>query len=155
MGQIYSYFLPESKRKLCDDIVDDIDFSLHVTIHNIGRTPDYSKLLAHLQSTNPVLSYWYCKSIYLLYSPKQKHANLRSNISGDIISTLSAEVTRYCLLNRVCDPYCVEIDIIAEPHKTARDALLLLIKNNLYYGKLHGIENLSEEKIREQFHNIN
>ena len=53
MGQIYSYFLPESKRKLCDDIVDDIDFSLHVTIHNIGRTPDYTMLLEYLQSTNP------------------------------------------------------------------------------------------------------
>lgn len=155
MGQLYSYFLPESKRELCDDIVNDIDFALHITIRNIGKPPNYSVLLEHLQSTNPVLSYWYCKSIYLLYSPKQKHPNLRSNISGNIISTLSAEVTRYCLLNRVCDPYCVEVDILAEPHKTARDALLLLIKNNLYYGKLHGIENLSEEKIREQFYNIN
>lgn len=151
MGQAYSYFLTESKRKLCDDIIDDIDFTLHITIHSIGITPDYSKLLEYLQSTNPILSYWYCKSIYLLYSPKQKYLNLRSNVSGDIISTLSGDITRYCLLNRVCDPYCVEVDIIAEPHKTAREALLLLIKNNLYYGKLHGIEILSEEKIREQF----
>jgi hypothetical protein len=87
----------------------------------------------------------------LLYNYKEKHPNLRSNVSGEIISTIAADVTRYCLMHQICDPYCVEVEIHVESHKVAKDALLQLIKNNLYYGKLYGIENLSEDKIKEQF----
>lgn len=151
MGQVYSYFLHDSRRRLCDDLVDDLDFSLQITIYSIGSIPDYSALLEHLQLTNPVLSYWHRQCIYLLYSHKLKHPHLRSNVSGDIISTLSAEIAKYCIMNNICELNCVEIDIIVEPHQLAHKSLLHLIKSNEYGGKLYGIDNLSEEKIREQF----
>lgn len=151
MGGIYSYFYQDRRKKLCDDLIDDIDFSLQITIHTIGLTPKYIGLLEYLQATNPKLSYAYCKSIYLLYQPSTKTPTLRSNISGDIISGIAADVTRYCLTAGVCDPYYVEVDIISEPHESAKTTLLELIKNNAYYGNLWGIDTLSEQKIKEQF----
>lgn len=151
MGHVYSYFLPDSKRKLCDDILDDLDFALHITLHNENTKIDYLPLLEHLQSTNPIFSYWNGKSIYLLYSPNQKHPHLRSNVSGDVISILAADVTRYCMINRIGDPYCVEVEIHVGNHYAAKNNLLELIRNNLYCGTLYGIDHLSEEKIKEQF----
>ncbi len=151
MGQIYSYLSDPSPKKLCDDLIDDIDFAIHITVHNLGKTPNYVSLLEYLQNTNPVLSYTYCKSIYLLYSPSRKFPFLRSNVSGDIISALAADVARYCLLNHICDPYFVEVDIIAEPHDAAKKKLAQLAIDHGCYGKLHGLDSLSEEKIKEQF----
>jgi len=143
MGQIYSRS-PISK-KLCDDILDDIDFSIYITIHSIGKFPDFTSLVDHLQSTSPTLSYFYCKSIYLLYDSKNKHPTFRSNISGEIISLLSSDITRYCLLNKICDPYCVEVEIVIEDFTTSKAKLLQDIENNAYYGSLYGVDKLSEE----------
>ncbi len=142
MGQVYAYFNTETKRKLCDDIVNDSDFSLKINIFCNEPAPDYSDLLTYLQLTNPVISYCYAKSIYLIYSPKKKAPFLRSNISGDIISILSADVTRYCILNEICDPYCVEVSIISDTLANATETLIQLISANNFKGKAIGLENL-------------
>jgi hypothetical protein len=143
MGQIYSRS-PTSK-KLCDDILDDLDFSINITIHSMGKFPNFSSLVDHLQSTSPSLSYFYCKSIYLLYDSKNRHPTLRSNVSGEIIALIASDVTRYCIVNNVCDPYCVEVDIVIEEYAIAKTKLISLIENNAYYGTLYGVENLSED----------
>ncbi len=144
MGQLFSYFRSTQPKKLCDDLIDEVDFSLQITIHSQGAIPDYTKLLEHLQSTNPIVSYTYCKSVYLLYSPDIKFPFLRSNVAGEIISGIAAETTRCCLINKICDPYFVEVDIICVSHEQAKNDLRQLIKNNLYYGKMHGVSNLLE-----------
>jgi hypothetical protein len=149
MGQLYSYFSP--RRMLCSDYLDDTDFSIQITIHTLGKNPDYMPLVDYLQATNPALSYTYCKSVYLLYSNAIKYPMLRSNISGEIISSVSADVTRYCILNNICDPYNVEVDIYVEPHYVARNKLVHLMKSHMYHGRLHGLAELSEQKIKEQF----
>ena len=143
MGQIYSR--PPTIKKLCDDILDDMDFSINITIHSIGKFPDFSTLVDHLQATSPSLSYFYCKSIYLLYDYKHRHPTLRSNVSGEIISLISSDVTRYCIVNNICDPYSVEVDIIIEDYSIAKAKLISQIENNAYYGSLYGVDKLSEE----------
>jgi hypothetical protein len=130
MGQVFSYFLPAKKRKLCDDILTGEDFSIQIIIHSLDRLVNYSSLLDHLQSTNPVMSYVHYNSLYLLYSPEHKLPLLRSNISGDIISSVSAQISRYCVMNKICDPYYIEVVIIVEPHELAKSSLLKLIEKD-------------------------
>jgi hypothetical protein len=136
--------MPVSK-KICDDILDDMDFSVQITIHSIGKFPDFTPLINHLQSTSPTLSYSYCKTIYLVYDVKNKHPTFRSNISGEIIALLASDVTRYCILNKICDPYYVEVDIMIEDYHMAKAKIMQLVENNLYYGKLYSTDNLLEQ----------
>jgi len=143
MGPLYSK-MPVSK-KICDDILDDMDFSVQITIHSIGKFPDFTPLINHLQSTSPTLSYSYCKTIYLVYDVKNKHPTFRSNISGEIIALLASDVTRYCILNKICDPYYVEVDIMIEDYHMAKAKIMQLVENNLYYGKLYSTDNLLEQ----------
>ncbi len=143
MGPLYSQ--PETRKKLCDDIIEDTDFSIQITIHSLGKFPDFTELLGYLQSTAPSLSYSYCKSIYLLYDAKNKHPVLRSNVSGEIIALMASDVTRYCIVNNICDPYYVEVDLVVEDHQLAKAHLISLMENNLYYGHLYGVDKLSEE----------
>lgn len=134
MGTIFSYFRRERQKKLCMDIIDESDFSIHIQVHSERPAKSYKDLLDHLQITNPVLSYAYCKSIYLLYSPDKKHPYFRSNSVGEIISSITTDITRYCLTYNLCDPYYVEVEVIQESHEVAKAAIMQMIEKHLGYG---------------------
>lgn len=155
MGQIYSYFSHTKRDELCSDLIDN-DFSISITIHYVPRlddanTIDLRKIVDYLQYTNPVISYAYCKSITLLYNPTIKHPNLRSNISGGIISEISCDITKYCITQDICDVYYVEVSVADTHYISAKRDLFQTIENNLYYGYLHGVEQLSRSELDKLF----
>lgn len=155
MGQIYSYLTPKENTKLCEDFLDNCAFAVDITIHSMDKVASYADLLEYLNKTHPVLGYTYCKSIYLLYDYDQKYPRFRSNMSGDIISELSSDVTRFCITNNICDVYYVEVNICVEPHDTSKTKLLNMIETNAYYGSLHGFDKITKEIIEEQFSDRN
>jgi hypothetical protein len=152
MGTAYSYVFGEpAPIKLCDDHVDGKSFIVLITIHNertdppVGM-PNYATLLDHLQKTNPTYSYGYCKTLYLLYRPDHNPA-LRSNISGEIISSMAADVARFCLKNNICDPYYVEVSLTVATHDTNVRFLKSEILAHRFSGYVHGAHGLSEDTI--------
>lgn len=146
MGGYYS----AASRKLGADIISDSDdLVIDITIHTANHSPNLIPIMDYLQRTRPMLSYCYCKTIYLLYCSKRHH--LATNITGDLISMLASEITAYAINNHICDPYYVEISISRTPFELARSQLLTIIRDNNYFGKMHGINILSEDKINEQF----
>jgi hypothetical protein len=149
------YSVVSPSRKLCDDIIKDNDEFL-ITVHI--RTLNDCKidmLLNYMQNTGPCISYIHKKTMYLIYSNKYKQYRLRSNISGELISALSSEVTINCMKHNICEPYTLEVDIVLQPYDTSLRAIISTINENNYNGVMYGIDNLSYEKIKEQFGIIN
>ncbi len=122
-----------------------------ITIHSNDRNVSYDLLIDHLQRTKPVLTYSYCKSIYLAYSTTEKATYLRSNVAGDIISSVACDVTSFCIKNKVCDPYLVEVELFKQPLSESKKYILDLVKRHNYFGRIYGLDCLSEQIIKEQF----
>lgn len=142
----------DTPRKLCDDLVDDeTDFVVNIWVYAAVTPIDLRSTMEHLQHTHPLYSYTCNKNITLIYSSGKKPVRLRSNVSGEIISSLTYEVTNYLLKNRICDPYAVEVSISTEKSDLALKKLLEYIAENKYAGSMFGIDNLSAQKIKEQF----
>lgn len=142
---------PTSK-KLCDDLItDETDIVVNIWVYAAVTPVDLRTTMEHLQQTGPLHSYTVNKLITLIYSPSQKPVRLRSNVSGEIISQITYEVTGYLIRNRICEPYAVEVSLSAEPSTTALEKLLAYIAENKYTGHMHGIDSLSAEVIAEQF----
>ena len=85
MGNLISNYLYKQKNiKLCNELIDNGDFMITVSIHTINPLSHsiVDALLHYIQYTKPILSYMYRGSLYLLYSPSRKSPFLRSNVSG-------------------------------------------------------------------------
>jgi hypothetical protein len=104
-----------------------------------------------LQKTGAALIYSYCKSIYLSYDRNKHETYLRSNITGDIISSIATDVTSYCIKNKICDPYLVEVELFKQSSDKSEKYILTLVKQHNYFGSIHGLEVLSEQIIKDQF----
>jgi hypothetical protein len=128
-------------------MIEDIDFTIRITIHSSDKINGYAELLEHLQLTSPTVSYTYCKTLYLLYNPRVKQPVLRSNISGDIISSLASEITKFLIVSSICDVYLVEVEINIQNHEQSVVQLLEQIKTDNYFGYMHGVDPLNDEKI--------
>jgi hypothetical protein len=144
MGQ---YWYSREPVKLCDDLVEDRDFLISISIHTINSHRDFSKIVDYLQQTGVSMSYTNGHSIYLLYSPSKQTPILRSNISGDIISSLSSEITRQCLIQKICDPHFVEVSITFMSYDYGKQYIFDFIEKNQYQGYMYGLPDLSKEKI--------
>lgn len=139
-------------KKLCDELIDNnADIVISISVFAANTSVDLIGLMNFLQRTHPVYSYTHNKKIILIYSPKNKPTRLRSNVSGEIISSITHEVTKYLINYRVCDPYSIEVSISLEDSNTSLKSLLDEIKENNYTGFMHGIDKLSAEKLKEQF----
>jgi hypothetical protein len=146
-----SYFSKTKKNKLCEDIIEDHeDFAITINIYTMKPLsfcePDI--IMDYLQYTNPVLTYSHNNSIHLLYRPDKKLPFLRSNISGEIISYLSSELTIFLVKNNI-EPRMIDIHFLIEPYKTLLCNLKTTIIENKYHGKIQGIETLNEAKLNE------
>jgi hypothetical protein len=147
MGSWWSY-----KKKLCDDILQDSDtYLIRSSIRSHDKIVDSKYILNFLQKTQPVISYIHNRYIMLLYDGSKKRPVLRSNISGDILSTLSSEIAIYCIKNNICEPYTIDIDITLTTYEEGLKEIINTVDNNNYEGYMYGIDNLSKEKIKEQF----
>jgi hypothetical protein len=163
MGHVYSYLVTGNmdsllSNRLCNDVLSDTDdFLMVITIHSselvgVNSTAhNYSCLVDHLQKTGVVLSYSYCKSIYLSYDRKKQETYLRSNVASDIISSVATDVTSYCIKNKICDPYLVEVELFKQPSNKSEEYILKLVKQHNYFGHIYGLEVLSEQIIKDQF----
>ena len=146
-----SYFSKTKKNKLCEDIIeDDEDFLITINMHVMKPLsfcePDI--IMDYLQYTNPVLTYSYNNTIYLLYRPARKSPFLRSNISGEIISYLSSELTIFLIKNNM-EPRMIDIHFLIEPYNILLSNLKTTIIENKYHGKIQGLETLNEAKLNE------
>lgn len=149
---IYPVNIQSPSKKLCDDIIDDYtDFTITIWVFAAVTPVDLRSTMEHLQHTHPLYSYTHNKNIILLYSPNQKATKLRSNVSGEVISSITYDVASYLLRNGICDPYDIEVSINVEKNDIALKKMLKYIANNNYRGFMYGIDNLSAEKINEQF----
>lgn len=149
MGKYTSEIL---SRKLCDDIVhDDEDFVIDIWVYTTTSPVDLRSVMEHLQKTHPMYSYTSNRYITLIYAPNKKTAVLRSNVSGEMISGITYEVTSYLIKNKICEPINVEVSISIEKSDTALKKLLNRIAEANYIGHMHGIDKLSKEVIEEQF----
>jgi hypothetical protein len=145
------YSIVSPPKKLCHDIIkDNEDFLIIIRVHTLNNN-SINVLLDYLQNTYPAISYINNKTIYLIYSNEHKHYRLRSNISGELISGLSSEVVLNCIKYNICEPYTLEVNITLQPYDTSLRYIIKQIEENNYKGYLHGIDNLSQEKIKEQF----
>ena len=107
MGNLYSYF---TNTRICDDYMGDKEFSIHIKIHSM-EPPNLAEITEYLQYLNPVSSETTDKIIILRFNSAKKPILLRSDISGEIISNIVTDITKYCIINSVCDPYYVEASI--------------------------------------------
>jgi len=141
MGTTLSYFY-NTEKKLCNEMITDEQiFLIKVLIRSseiLDNNIDNRLILDLLQKTNPYLSYMYNKLIYLLYDGSKKEWNFKSNISGDIISYITTEITKFCIKNNICEPNIIEVQIIIQPYNVALNEILNAIKCNNYSGILSG-----------------
>lgn len=149
MGLIQSYWKNNESIKLCDDIIDSQQFMIVISIYSMQSIPEYNVLLEYLQNTGCIASYNYLHKIYLLYDPAKSDVVLRSNRSGDIISGLSSDITRFCIVKKLCEPYYVEVDITIEPTTLTKEMLKIYIEQSHYNGILYGVKNLNETTLLE------
>jgi hypothetical protein len=142
MGSIISYAYATTEKKLCNEIIlDNETFLIKILIRCtevVEKNIDDLLILNALQETNPWISYMHNKLIYLLYDGNKQPWNFRSNISGDIISNITANITKHCIKNNLYDPYMIEVQIIMQPYNTSLNEILKVIKNNNYMGCLTG-----------------
>jgi hypothetical protein len=137
---------------LCDDLVyDESDLTIKVFIYTNTQNINLVPLVHHLQMTKPVYTYSCGRNITLLYSPDKEPTHFRSNISGEMIVSIASDVTSYLIKNNICDPASIEVKIIVEPHALGLKNMLEYMEQNNYQGNMHGLDNLSAEKIKEQF----
>jgi hypothetical protein len=141
MGSTLSYFY-NTEKKLCNEIITDEQiFLIKVLIRTsdlIENNINDALILDLLQKTNPYISYMHNRLIYLLYDGSKKEWDFKSNISGDIISFITAEITKCCIKNNICDPNIIEIQIIMQPYQVSLNEILKAIKYNNYTGNLAG-----------------
>jgi len=107
MGNLYSYY---TNNRICDDYIGDKEFSIHIKIHSMDLF-NLSEITEYLQYLNPISSETKDKIIILRFNNAKKPILLRSDISGEIISNVVTDITKYCITNSLCDPYYVEASI--------------------------------------------
>lgn len=143
---------PPIMRRLCDDVIDgNSDFMIEVYVYAARTTVDLSGVMEHLQHTRPLYSYTVNKHITLIYSPKKKPTSLHSNVSGEIISSITYEVANFLIRNNMDGIQTVDVSISIIDSDKALENLLILIDTNKFTGTMTGIDILSSNKIKEQF----
>ena len=144
MGSLISNAYATTEKKLCNEIIlDNETFLIKILIRCtevVEKNIDDLSILNALQETNPWISYMHNKLIYLLYDGTKQPWNFKSNISGDIISNITANITKHCIKNNLYDPYMIEVQIIMQPYNTSLNEILKVIKNNNYMGCLTGAD---------------
>ena len=155
MGSTISYFYNTGRyvyksvfdkngfdKKLCNEILfDNQTFLITIIIRcndNIEKKIDDLSILDIMQYTGPYISYMHNKLIYLLYDGSKQPWTFRSNISGDIISIITSDITKHCINNNLYEPYLIEIHINVQPYQTSLNEILKAIKDNNYLGRLIG-----------------
>lgn len=91
MGAIISYYYPVKSNKLCEDIILDQPFKISIHIYT-SQTPDLWPLYEYLKE-----QYKPCFSLLTNFDIElhlNTTANLKSNISGEIISFMSSNITK-------------------------------------------------------------
>ena len=107
MGNLYSY---NTNTRICDDYLGDKEFSIHIKIHSCDAL-NLAEVAEYLQYLKPVSCISTDKIIILRFNGAKKPILLRSDISGEIISSVVTDITKYCINNSLCDPYYVEASI--------------------------------------------
>ena len=137
MGLFWS--IDNKTKKLCDDVIDDnTTFIIKIAIRTHKR--DLSDVISYLQSTNPIVSYQHNKYIMLLYDPSKKTPLLRSNVSGEILSTLAAEVAICCIKNDICDPYTVDSEIMITTYDEGLKEIQMTASSYDHDGYIYGFQ---------------
>lgn len=91
MGAIISYYYPYKSNKLCDDVILDQPFKISIHIYT-SEMPDIWFLYEYLKEQyKPTFSLLTNFDIELHLNTT---ANLKSNISGEIISFMSSDITK-------------------------------------------------------------
>jgi hypothetical protein len=76
----------------------------------------------------------------LLYDPSKKTPLLRSNVSGEILSTLAAEVAICCIKNEICDPYTVDSEIMITTYEEGLKEITSVASSYDHDGYLYGFQ---------------
>ncbi len=139
-------------KKLCNDLIEDTDvFLIKVVIRSYNKLENGNRILDFLQKTGPAVSYQHGKFISLLYDASKKNVMLRSNVSGEILSTLSSEIAVYCIKSDICEPYMIDVEINITSYYEGIKDIINTVELYGYDGYMHGVESLSKKKIKDQF----
>jgi hypothetical protein len=109
MGNLYSFYSSKPLcQKICDDYVGDKCFYMHIKVHS-EDTFNISEISEYLQYLKPISISTMDKTIILHINGADLRT--RSDISGEIIGSISTDITKYCIINSICIPYYVEVSI--------------------------------------------
>ena len=154
MGNISAYLYNSSSHQLdlCDDLIEWQDVKLHIHIRSgvsISQS-NRKRILEYMQYTKPSFSYMKHNSIVLLYDQKTKPPFFRSNVSGDIISHISSELSIWIIKNTSIDLQMIDVNISTCDYlislKETQEILSCETSKDMPCETLHVIDNTNSDK---------